>query len=80
MQDRGFRWAIAGLALLGTVATGMLIGQDASADIAPFYGNMAIIPDHGRATDLALASTDRSGSATGIADASDGRGGEGATY
>ncbi len=46
MEDRSFRWAVTMLALLGTVTTGLLIGEQASADIAPFYANMAVVPEH----------------------------------
>ena len=46
------------LALLGTVATGLLIGEQASADITPFYANTAIVPDHRRSDDSQFASID----------------------
>ncbi len=80
MRDQGLRWAIAGLALFGTVATGMLIGEEASADIAPLHRTMAIVPEHGRATDLAVALADQSAGSTDPTDASGGQGVQNATY
>lgn len=58
VEDRGFRWAVAMLVLLGTVATGLLIGEQASADIAPFYANMAIVPEHQRSGDAEVVLND----------------------
>ena len=58
MEDRGFRWAMTMLVMLGTIATGVLIGEQASAEIPPFYASMASVPEHRRASDAKIVLAD----------------------
>lgn len=41
MTDRSYGWALVGLAALGSIGGGVLIGQQASAEMAPFYANLS---------------------------------------
>jgi hypothetical protein len=50
-----------GLAVLGSVAGGVLIGQQASADMAPFYANLAVtMPDDPQSNGVEVVSSDGS--------------------
>ncbi len=58
------------LVLLGTAATGILIGEQASADIAPYYTNMAIVPEHQRSGDAEVVLNDEPTRRIGTSDLS----------
>jgi hypothetical protein len=61
VSDRGYGWALAGLAALGSVVGGVLIGQQASAEMAPFYANLAAtIPDDPQSNGVEIVSSDGS--------------------
>lgn len=51
MSNRHHRWAVVGLAVLGSIGAGMLMGEQASADMAPFYANLATTMPHDRPSD-----------------------------
>lgn len=48
MTDRNHRLAVLGLAVLGSIGGGVLMGEQASADMAPFYANLATTMPHER--------------------------------
>jgi len=41
LSNKGQGWMMVGLAALGSAAAGVLMGQSASADMDPFYANLA---------------------------------------
>lgn len=61
MSDRSYGWALIGLAVLGSIAGGVLMGQQASAEMAPFYANLAVAaPDDPQSNGVEVVSGDGS--------------------
>jgi hypothetical protein len=61
VSDRGYGWTLVGLAVLGCIGGGVLMGQQASAEMAPFYANLATtMPDDPQSNGVEIVSTDGS--------------------
>jgi len=49
VSNKGQGWMLVGLAALGSAVAGVLMGQSASADMDPFYANLATTMPQDRA-------------------------------
>ena len=71
MSDRSYGWAMVGLAALGTISAGVLAGQQASAEMAPFYANLATtMPEHHQLNSVEFGPDDNSDASIETADLS----------
>ncbi len=54
-------WALIGLATLASIGGGVLVGQQASAEMAPIYANLsATMPDDAQSNGVEIVSSDGS--------------------
>jgi hypothetical protein len=61
VSDRNHGWALIGLAVLGAIGGGVLMGQQASAEMAPFYANLSTTtPDDPLSNGVEIVSSDGS--------------------